>query len=202
MFNVFSRRTILGVFAAALMAGTGVAHANTATDFVNSFGTKLATIINSSKPLEEKRREVLPLLQQNVDIAGIGRYCLGKYWRSATEEQKNKYLSLFDQVLLNTVTDQIGNYQGVSFRVTGSTPTPDGERVTALIDRPGQQEVNMQLVIGGNPSKVVDMYGEGASLRLSQRGDYSSYLAHHGGDVNALNVALEHQLSHHGQVQH
>ena len=55
----------------------------------------------------------------------------------------------------------------------------------------------MQLIIGGNPPKVVDMYGEGASLRMNQRGDYSSYLARHGGDVGALNSALERQLSNH-----
>ncbi|MBS1036313.1 MULTISPECIES: phospholipid-binding protein MlaC [Gluconobacter] len=197
MLKAFSRRALLGAFAAALTFGAGVAHANPAIDFVNSFGGQLVSIVNSGKPLGEKKREVLPLLQSNVDIQGIARYCLGRYWRTATPAQQQKYLQLFDQVLVNTITDQIGNYQGVSFRVTGTSSTPDGERVNALIDRPGQPEVNMQLIIGGNPPKVVDMYGEGASLRMNQRGDYSSYLARHGGDVGALNSALERQLSNH-----
>ncbi|MBF0887250.1 ABC transporter substrate-binding protein [Gluconobacter sp. LMG 1744] len=196
MFNVFSRRTILGAVV-SLAVATGAAHANPATDFVNSFGGRLAGVVNSKEPLEQKKKEVLPLLKENVDIAGIGRYCLGKYWRTATQAQRDKYLSLFDQVLVNTITDQIGSYQGVSFRVTSTTTTPEGERVNALIDRPGQPEVNMQLVIGGNPPKVMDMYGEGASLRMNQRGDYSSYLARHNGDVDALNAALERQLSAH-----
>ena len=196
MFNVFSRRTILGAVV-SLAVATGAAHASTATDFVNSFGSRLAAVVNSGKSLDEKKKEVLPLLKENVDIAGIGRYCLGKYWRTATPAQRDKYLSLFDQVLVNTITDQIGNYKGVSFRVTTTTTTPDGERVNALIDRPGQPEVNMQLIIGGNPPKVVDMYGEGASLRMNQRSDYSSYLARHNGDVDALNAALERQLNHH-----
>lgn len=164
---------------------------------MNSFGGRLAAVVNSGKSLDEKKKEVLPLLQENVDITGIGRYCLGKYWRTATPAQRDKYISLFDQVLVNTITDQIGNYQGVSFRVTTTSTTPEGERVNALIDRPGQPEVNMQLIIGGNPPKVVDMYGEGASLRMNQRGDYSSYLARHNGDVDALNAALERQLNHH-----
>jgi len=196
MFNVFSRRTILGAVV-SLAVATGAAHANPATDFVNSFGGRLAGVVNSKEPLEQKKKEVLPLLKENVDIAGIGRYCLGKYWRTATQAQRDKYLSLFDQVLVNTITDQIGSYQGVSFRVTSTTTTPEGERVNALIDRPGQPEVNMQLVIGGNPPKVMDMYGEGASLRMNQRSDYSSYLARHNGDVDALNAALERQLSAH-----
>lgn len=196
MFNVFSRRAALGAVV-SLAVATGAAHASTATDFVNSFGSRLAAVVNSGKSLDEKKKEVLPLLKDNVDITGIGRYCLGKYWRTATPAQRDKYISLFDQVLVNTITDQIGNYKGVSFRVTTTTTTPDGERVNALIDRPGQPEVNMQLIIGGNPPKVVDMYGEGASLRMNQRGDYSSYLARHNGDVDALNAALERQLNHH-----
>ncbi|MQR98028.1 MlaC/ttg2D family ABC transporter substrate-binding protein [Gluconobacter aidae] len=196
MFNVFSRRTALGAVVSLALA-TGIAHASTATDFVNSFGGRLTAVVNSGKSLDEKKKEVLPLLKENVDITGIGRYCLGKYWRTATPAQRDKYISLFDQVLVNTITDQIGNYQGVSFRVTTTSTTPEGERVNALIDRPGQPEVNMQLIIGGNPPKVVDMYGEGASLRMNQRGDYSSYLARHNGDVDALNAALERQLSHH-----
>ncbi|MDE7539429.1 MlaC/ttg2D family ABC transporter substrate-binding protein [Gluconobacter sphaericus] len=196
MFNIFSRRAALRAVV-SLAVATGAAHASTATDFVNSFGSRLAAVVNSGKSLDEKKKEVLPLLKDNVDITGIGRYCLGKYWRTATPAQRDKYISLFDQVLVNTITDQIGNYKGVSFRVTTTTTTPDGERVNALIDRPGQPEVNMQLIIGGNPPKVVDMYGEGASLRMNQRSDYSSYLARHNGDVDALNAALERQLNHH-----
>ncbi|QDH24899.1 ABC transporter substrate-binding protein [Neokomagataea tanensis] len=196
MFKALSRRTLLGL-AAVTALSTGAAHASPATDFVNNFGSKLVGIVNSGQSLDAKKQQVLPLLQQNLDIEGIGRYCLGRYWHTATPAQQQKYISLFDQVLVNTVTDQIGNYQGVSFHIVSSTPTPDGERVKALIDRPGQPEVNMQLIISGNPPKVVDMFGEGASLRMNQRGDYSSYLSRHGGDVDALNTALERQLAHH-----
>lgn len=198
MPNALMRRSFLGLGAALVLAFvTGAARANPSTDFVASFGGRLVAIVNSGKPLEEKKKAVLPLLQDNVDVAGIGRYSLGRYWRTATPAQQKKYLDLFDQVLVNTITDQIGNYQGVSFRITGSRPSPEGEHVIALIDRPGQPEVNMELVIGGQPLKVIDMFAEGASLRLNQRGDYSAYLARHGGDVEALNAALERQLKAH-----
>lgn len=196
MFTVLSRRTLFGFVTVALL-GTGGTMASPATDFVSNFGQRLVAIVNSDQPLTEKKKQVLPLLQENLDIPGIGRYCLGRYWRSATPDQQKKYLSLFDQVLVNTITDHIGNYQGVHFHISGSAPTADGERVNAIIDRPGQPEVNMQLVIAGTPPKVIDMFGEGASLRMNQRGDYSSYLSRHGGDLDALNTALAHQLSHH-----
>ncbi|QDH17089.1 MlaC/ttg2D family ABC transporter substrate-binding protein [Swingsia samuiensis] len=197
MIKVFSRRALLGAFTLSLAFGSGVAQASPATDFVNSFGSKLLNIVNSSQSLEAKQQAVLPLLQSNVDIQGIARYCLGRYWRTATPEQRQKYVGLFSQVLMNTVTGQIGNYQGVKFHVTGSVQTPDGERVDTVIDRPNQPTVTLQLIVNGQPPKIIDMYGEGASLRMNQRGDYSSYLAHHGGNVDSLISALERQVNGH-----
>ncbi|WP_438381690.1 ABC transporter substrate-binding protein [Asaia sp. BMEF1] len=195
-----SRRAALGLMTTALVSVAALstpAHADDAQGFVTAFGGKLIGIINSDKSLTEKRQEVLPLLQDNVDIATIGKFCLGRYWRSATPEQQAQYLKLFHQVLVNAVTDKIGDYKGVSFRVTGATNTPNGELVSAQIMRPGQPTADMGLLIAKDGGmKIVDMIGEGTSLRLTQRQDYSSYLARNGGNVATLISALERQLSH------
>lgn len=196
-----SRRRSFGFLAAALvaLATGGVAHANEATGFVTGFGNKLVDIINSDKSLGEKKKEVLPLLQGNVEIDTIGKFCLGRYWRTASADQQKRYLDLFHQVLVNAVTDKIGDYRGVSFKVTGSASSPNGELVSAQIMRPGQPVAEMQLLVtpGGSP-KVIDMIGEGTSLRLTQRQDYGSYLARNGGNVDTLINALQRQLAHRG----
>lgn len=54
----------------------------------------------------------------------------------------------------------------------------------------------MQWIVNNSP-KVVDVIGEGASLRLTQRQDYSSYIARNGGNVDALISALKRQIAHH-----
>ncbi|BAT18932.1 MlaC/ttg2D family ABC transporter substrate-binding protein [Asaia bogorensis] len=196
----FSRRAALGVLTTALVSVAALstpAHAEDAQGFVTAFGSKLVGIINSDKGLAEKKAEVLPLLQSNVDIATIGKFCLGRYWRTATPDQQAQYLKLFHQVLVNAVTDKIGDYRGVSFKVTGETNTPNGELVSAQIMRPGQPVADMGLLIAHDGGmKIVDMIGEGTSLRLTQRQDYSSYLARNGGNVATLISALERQLSH------
>lgn len=200
-----TRRNLTGAAAAltAVVLGTfglaAHAHASEATNFVKTFGGELVEIINSDAPLDEKKQKVLPLLQRNVDIPEIAKFCLGRYWRTATPAQQKHYIALFDHVLVNAVTDKIGDYRGVTFTVTTSSTAPEGgELVSAKIDRPGQPEADMQLLIVNHGSpKVVDMVGEGASLRLTQRQDYASYLSRHGGDVDALNSALERQLANH-----
>ena len=49
-------------------------------------------------------------------------------------------------------------------------------------------------VDGGGP-KIIDVIAEGTSLRLTQRSDYSSYLAHNNNSVQALIDALRQQAS-------
>ena len=46
----------------------------------------------------------------------------------------------------------------------------------------------------GGP-KIVDVIAEGTSLRLTQRSDYSAYLAHNNNSVQALIDALRQQAS-------
>lgn len=197
----FSRRAALGLMTTALVSVAALGTPAQAADgqaFVTAFGSKLIGIINSDKSLVEKRQAVLPLVQENVDIATIGKFCLGRYWRTASPDQQARYLALFNQVLVGAVTDRIGDYKGVSFKVTGSTNTPNGELVSAQIMRPGQPVAEMGVLIARDGGlKIVDMIGEGTSLRLTQRQDYSSYLARNGGNVETLIKALERQIAHH-----
>ncbi|MCQ0040816.1 MULTISPECIES: MlaC/ttg2D family ABC transporter substrate-binding protein [Acetobacteraceae] len=200
MLRQLTRRTILGaasLFALIPTLAFATPSSDEAKAFVNDFGGKLVAVLNSDTSLAKKREALLPLLRANVDVPGIGRYCLGRYWRIATPEQQKLYLELFQDVLLNAVTARVGEYQNISVRLVDSVPSPAGQKVTLQISRPHQPPILMTAVIDGEPPKVVDLYGEGASMRLTQRSDYTTYLTRHGGQVQTLIDALKHQLGRH-----
>lgn len=166
--------------------------------FVRSLSEKMIAIINGSGSMEEKRQQILPLIDQNVDVDGIARFCLGRYWRLATPEQQKEFLGLFHNVLLKSITGKLGQYQGV--RISTGASTPRGNGLTAVntsIERPGQPQTNVQWVIGrvGGEPKVADVIGEGVSLSITQRGDYSSYLQRNGNSIDALLKAMQRQAS-------
>lgn len=167
------------------------------TEFVRGLGARLTAVVNGPGSLGEKKAQVLPLLNQDVDVDGIGRFCLGRFWRTATPAQQARYLTLFHQVLVNSITGHLGEYKGVSI-ATGQASSADGKStVPTVITRPGQPAANVEWVIsdaGGSP-KVVDVVAEGVSLSLTQRNDYTSYLAHNGNNVEALLNALSRQVS-------
>ncbi len=197
MLRQLTRRTILGaasLLALAPMLAFAAPSSEEASAFVNDFGGKLVAVMNSNTTLDKKRDALLPLLRQNVDVQGIGRYCLGRFWRQATPEQQKIYLELFEDVLLNAVTARMGEYENISFRLIDNVASPAGQKVTLQISRPNHPSVMMTAVIDGEPPKVVDLYGEGASMRMTQRSDYTAYLTRHGYKVQALIDALKHQL--------
>lgn len=198
----FTRRFLLGTLVAAGLA-LGVARPasaeQSATAFVHSLGDRLVAIVNSNLTGEQKKEKVLPILQSDVDVDAIGRFCLGRYWRSATPEQQTEYLNLFRQVLVNTITDKLGDYRGVSFTIGGATPKGEDQSVDTILHRPQQADANLEWVVSsssGSP-KIVDVLAEGASLRLTQRQDYASFIQQHGGQVSAILSALKIQVERH-----
>ena len=204
MLTLMTRRqalALLGAGCAAVAAARfSPVHAQEAGDaaFVRRLSERLVAVINGSGSLAEKRQQILPLVDQNVDVDGIARFCLGRYWRTATPEQQQKFVELFHHVLLNSIAGKLGDYQGVQIATGSSSPRGQGmTAVSTTIDRPGQPQTSVQWVIGhatGTP-KVADIIGEGVSLSITQRGDYSSYLQRNGNNVDALLRAMERQAA-------
>ena len=204
MLTPTTRRRLVGLLAAGVAvlasgASSALAADSASSGFVRQLSEKLIAVINGSGSLAEKRQQILPLIDQNVDVDGIGRFCLGRYWRMATPEQQQRFLQLFHRVLLNAITGKLGEYQGVRFDIGASAPRGPGQTmVSTTIYRPGQPQTNVQWVIAdvaGTP-RVIDVIGEGVSLSITQRGDYSSYLQRNGNNIGVLLSAMQRQAEH------
>src|SRR4051794_6730794 len=190
---------VVSVAAAGLLAAGPYAWVQAGGDptgFVMSLGNQMATIVNGPGTLEQKRQRMAPLIEQAVDINRIAQFCLGRFWRTATPQQQQRYMQLFHAVLLNNISSKLGEFQGVTFRPT-TTQQREGEAyVGTVINRPNQQPNNVQWVVStasGRP-QVVDVIAEGTSLRVTQRSDYASYLSRNGNNVDALLTAMQRQV--------
>jgi len=190
---------VVSVAAAGLLAAGPYAWAQAGGDptgFVMNLGNQMATIVNGPGTLEQKRARMQPLIEQAVDINGIAQFCLGRYWRTATPQQQQRYIQLFHAVLLNNISSKLGEFQGVTFRPTTTTQREGDTYVGTIINRPNQQPNNVQWVVStasGRPL-VVDVIAEGTSLRLTQRSDYASYLSRNGNSLDALLTAMQRQV--------
>lgn len=196
------RRIVLGSLAlacAGLLVSMPARAAQDSRAFVQTFGNTLVSIVNSPIPMSEKKVKILPLVQQNVDIDAIGRYCMGRYWKLATPDQRKTYLSLFHDVLVNTIIDKLGAYRGVTFTLGAVSKQGDEDAVQTTLMLPQQPPADVKWIVSyaaGAP-KVVDMIGEGASLRNTERDSYAAFIGRNGGDVATLIKALQKQVAAH-----
>lgn len=201
-----SRRAALG--ALLLLVGAWPAlgqesDLDAAERFIGDAGRRLAAVTEGNPPAEERQRRVASLLDDLVDVPGVARFCLGRFWRTATPEQQRAYVALFRDVLARDVGLRTSDYaqggQPQTVRVTTAHPTRNGDliEVPTTVERPGNAPAQVTWVVqmqGGRP-RIADVVAEGVSLRLTQRGDYAAFLARNGNDLELLLRALRQQVA-------
>jgi phospholipid transport system substrate-binding protein len=200
---MIQRRTLLAAGAALAVAGIIPARAQPvdaarATAFIQATGQELVGAINGRGSVAERREKVAAILRRAVDIEGVGRFILGRWWRQATPEEQAAYMRLFEETLIRNLSARFGEYQGVRFSL-GRTQqrTEDDTLVNTVIERPNTAPFSLDWrvsEVGGQP-RVVDVIAEGASLRLTQRSEYSSVISRNGGRIAALLDAMRNQVA-------
>jgi phospholipid transport system substrate-binding protein len=171
--------------------------AEKASAFVKTVGDKLVAVVNNPGSVSEKRAAMTQIINAAVDVDGIGRFCLGRFWRQASEQQQKQYLELFHEVLITNITTKLGEYKGVTFTMGRSRPQDEEAAVATTVERPNNPPTAVDWIISSpstNP-KIIDVVAEGTSLRLTQRSDYASYLAHNSNSLDALITAMRQQVS-------
>ena len=195
-----TRRHLLAVGAFFAIATVNVARAQDAggaTAFIQSFGSRLVSIVNGDEPLAQKQQEIRPLIDGAVDVNAVAQFCLGHAATTATPQQKREFVQLFHGVLVNNITAKVGQFKGVSFRMTNSVVRDGAVSVGTVVTRPNEAPANVQWVVSsatGSP-KIIDVIAEGTSLRLTQRSDYASFLSRNNENVDALLAAMRRQAA-------
>jgi phospholipid transport system substrate-binding protein len=168
--------------------------------FVQQVGDRLVGIVNGSSGTADKRRALTQIIEGAVDVDGIARFCLGRFWRTATPDQQKRFVTAFHEVLVTNITSKLGEYKGVKVTVGRSRPQDDDAVVTSVVDRPNNPPTTVDWLIEKPASapRIIDVIAEGTSLRLTQRQDYASYLGQHNSDVDALINAMKQQTAQSG----
>lgn len=186
-------------------AASEPARADAATDqaiaFVKKTGDALVGVVNGPGDNAQKRAAMAHVIDSTVDVQDVARFCLGRFWRVATPDQKQRYMDAFHQVLVGSITAKLGEYEGVRFTVDRAIPGQGGVQVDTTLLRPKQPPTNVGWVIGNPTSnpKIIDVIAEGTSLRQTQRSDYGSYLTHNNNNIDALISAMRHQVAQNAQ---
>jgi phospholipid transport system substrate-binding protein len=150
----------------------------------------IADLTGQGTAQSERARRFRTMLTENFDMPTIARFVAGRYWRVATEQERQEYMSLFTDMLVGIYSERFAEYQGEQVRVTGSRTSTEGDIFVASdLVRSGQNQpakVDWILRRDGSGFKIVDVRVEGVSMAITQRDEFAAIIQRGGGQVSAL----------------
>ena len=191
-FQVIGALIVLTGLLAAAPAGAQDAQA-----FVAQLGNQAIQVLGPSVSPAQRVARFRQLFRDDFDVPGLGQFVLGRYWRTATPEEQQEFLRLFQEYIVQAYAARLGEYGGEPFRVTGSRPSGDETVVSSLIERAnaGRVQVDWYLINRGGAPKITDVYVGGVSVKVTQRDEFSSVIQRNGGRVDALLAQLRQRLA-------
>jgi phospholipid transport system substrate-binding protein len=160
---------------------------------ISTLGSRALQVLGKGATQAQRTERFRELLREDFDVPGIARFVLGRYWNTATEEQRAEYVKLFEDYIAMAYATRLAEYTGETFKVTGSRPDADGAIVSSQIVRPGGAapvKVDWRLTGRNGVYKISDVSVDGISMAVTQRSEFASVIQHNGGQVQGLITML------------
>jgi phospholipid transport system substrate-binding protein len=172
------------------------AAAQDARAFVSTLGTEAIQVLGPSVSAAQRLARFRELFRNDFDVPGIGRFVLGRYWATATPQEQQDFLALFQEYIVRAYSTRLAEYGGEPFRVTGSRPNGAETVVSSEIIRTNGSRiaVDWYLIDRGASHKITDVYVGGVSMKVTQRDEFSSIIQRNGGQVGALIAQLRQKI--------
>jgi phospholipid transport system substrate-binding protein len=178
---------IVGALAPAILAAADPAAV------ISNLGNRALEILGKNATPAQRVARFQELFREDFDVPGIARFVLGRYWKTATPEQQQEFVKLFEDYIALVYSAQLAAYSGETLKVTGSRPGPEGAIVASEIVRPtGGQPVKVEwhLTDRSGTYKINDVAVDGISMAVTQRSEFAAVIQRSGGQVQGLIAQL------------
>ena len=183
------------IFAVISVLSIGSSYSMEPDVFIQSTVNRAHQALNDKFTKEEKIDKLKSIAKDTVDINGIGFYTLGSYRKTITKNQKETYISLFEQYFLKTFSSRLAEYSNPEIQVNSKNILNENYTMVSSILVSTEQRPEVKIdwrVYTKDPKnpKIRDLIIEGLSLARTQKEEFSSIIESNDGDINALFAIL------------
>lgn len=187
------------LLACLMVRPAAAADAEAAESFISDLGDQTVTILQEPDlTLDQATARFRDLFSSNFDIPTIGRFVLGRYWRSASVPQRQEFLELFQELIVETYARRFSEYSGQSFRVDGSRELSERDSMvsTEITNAQGGTiaTIDWRVRERDGRQQIIDVVVEQISMGVTQRSDFDAVIQRGGGNIDALLDALRDQI--------
>ncbi len=185
-----------------LLANVAKADVNAAKaeEFVkNTTQEGLVEIINSKASQAERNARFEKLFNSALDLKFIGRFVLGRYWKTASNEQRDRFIDVYRKLNVQTWSKRFDEFKGKEFIFKGTTPSSSSNQifVNSIVPMDQGQPANVvwRVKQEGDKFKIVDIIIENVSLAITARNEYSAFIKKSQKGIDGLIADLENKIS-------
>ena len=140
----------------------------------------IENIINANIPQAEKDKRFAKLFNSALDIQFIGQFVLGRYWRTATPEQRQEFIDAYRELNVQTWSKRFDEFKGRNFIFKGTDASNSANQIFVNSTVPMEQGEPAKVVWRvkqiGNEFKIVDIIIENVSLAITARNEYTAFI--------------------------
>ena len=171
-----------------------------AEDFVKNVTHEgIVEIINSNASQAERNARFEKLFNSSLDLKFIGQFVLGRYWKTASEEQKSQFIDTYRRLNVKTWSKRFDEFKGKEFIFKGTSPSSSPEQIfvntIVPMDQAEPASVVWRVRQKGNEMRIVDIIIENVSLAITARNEYSAFIKKSPNGVDGLIADLKNKLN-------
>ena len=164
--------------------------------FVQSTVNRASDILSKNISKDEKINGLKEVAKETVDIKGVGYYSLGSFRKNLDDNQKKKYLNLFESYFLKSFSSRLSEYTNPKIDVVGKKVLNKNYTIvnSLLVATSERPEIKIDWrIYTKNPEDplIRDLIIEGLSLARTQKEEFGSILNSNNEDINVLFKTLE-----------
>ncbi|KRA57228.1 toluene tolerance protein [Caulobacter sp. Root656] len=186
----------LGALSQARPALAQAARDPQAEQFVQTRAQRVITVLaDKNQSIAQKKATFHQAIDQLADVPKITNFVLGKYARTVTPDQRQRFATAFRVYAESVYQNRISDYHGEVLKVTGSTVRKPGDVIVNTTISGGQigqpLPVAWRVLGSGTSWKVVDVQFKGVWLAITQQQDFVSTIDNAGGNIDVLISQLQ-----------
>ena len=187
------RRSLLSGFfsliATASLAAPPPVNPADAVAFMNQLWDRAVILLSNKTDAAIRMARFRELFRADFDCPGIARFVLGRYWRTASNEEQQEFVRIFEDYVVFVYTARLSNFGGETMKVRGSRSDGDGVIVSTDMISSGRTtplRIDWRLASDNGSYKISDVIVEGISMAVTQRSEFASVVQRDGGQIRGL----------------
>lgn len=158
---------------------TGSAKEADAGAFLKALSQDAAVKLGGAGLTEAQKEENFrQMFRDAFDLPAISRFVLGRYWRDASEAQRQDFTVAFEELQMRRFLPQFAKYDDDTIQVDSvqaDEASPDVYKVRSRISRPEGEPIAVVWRIrdSGESYMILDIVAEGVSMAISLRHEYA-----------------------------